>query len=363
MASRRLSLRTLVFFGGATLMLVPAIVTATLYTAALQQRGEELQVEKLTTRGELSANLLGRRLYGVWMDVARLAMMIDPTNLASAREQVQFMSRLDSRYSWLGIADLEGKVLAASGGMLEGESVAQRVWFRRGLEAPAAIDVHELQQLAHLLPASPEPYRFIDLAAPVRHAGSVAGVIGAQLSWHWVADGLAGLQAPGIDVLLLSRDRIVLFGPPDLVNKPLSIGAAQVANRVNTAFLSERWPDGKEYFTVVIPTVGFADLPSFGWSLLIRQNVDHAMASTRALIRSFWIILGAGALTALALLYLAAQWLRTPLRRLSEAAEAIVLNPASRAPYPETRFEEAARLSNALVRIQSKLMGAVDGRK
>jgi HAMP domain-containing protein len=81
------------------------------------------------------------------------------------------------------------------------------------------------------------------------------------------------------------------------------------------------------------------------------------MAPTRELIRSFWIILGTGAIAALALLLLAAQWLRTPLRRLSEAAEAVVLDPASRPPYPETRFEEAARLSDALVRMQSTLMG------
>ncbi|WGD53321.1 cache domain-containing protein [Bradyrhizobium sp. CB1650] len=358
MASSRLSLRTIVFIGGATLMLVPAIVTATLYTAALQQRGEELQVEKLTTRGELSANLLARRTYGVWMDVAKLASLIDPANLANAREQIQFMSRLDGRYSWLGIADVGGKVLTAKDGMLEGESVAERPWFRRGLEAPTAIDVHEAQLLANLLPKSQEPYRFIDLAAPLRHAGSVAGVVGAQLNWNWVAEGMAALQAPGIDVLLVSQDRTVLFGPPDLINKPLNIGSALAASRVTTAFLSERWPDGKDYFTVIVPTVGFADLPSFGWSLLVRQNADAAMASTRELIRSFWLILGAGALAALALLFLAAQWLRTPLRRLSESAETIVQDPASRPPYQETRFDEAARLSDALARIQSKLMRA-----
>jgi len=357
MAKKGLRLRTLVFLGGATLILVPLIVTATLYTAALQQRGEQLQVEKLTTRGELSANLLARRLYGVWMDVARLATMIDPSNLASAREQIQHLSRLDSRYTWLGIADVEGKVLAAKDGMLEGQGVAQRPWFRRGLEAPTAIDVHEAQLLASLLPASPEPYRFIDLAAPLHHAGSVAGVIGAHLNWDWVAEGMAALQAPGIEVLLLSRNRSVLFGPPDLVNKPLNIGSALAASRVTTSFLNERWPDGKDYFTVIVPTVGFADLPSFGWSLLIRQNADDAMAPTRDLIRSFLIILGTGAIAALALLFLAAQWLGTPLRRLSDSAEAVALDPASRPPYQETRFEEAARLSDALVRMQSKLMG------
>jgi hypothetical protein len=357
MAGKRLSLRTLVCFGGAMLMLAPAIVASTLYTAALQQRGEQIQVENLRARGELSANLLARRVDGVWMDVARLAELIDPTDLANARQHIRFLSRLDGRYAWLGIADLEGKVLAASDGMLEDESVAQRPWFRRGVLAPAAVDVHDAPLLANLLPASPEPSRFIELAAPLRHAGSVAGVIGAQLNWKWVAEGLAALQAPGIEVLLLSRDRTVLFGPPDLANKPLNIGSALAAGRVTTAFFSERWPDGKDYLTVVVPTVGFAGLPSFGWSLLVRQNADDAMAPTRELIRSVQILLGFGAVTALALLFCAAQWLRTPLRRLSDTAEAIVLDPAARPPYQETRFEEAARLSDALVRMQSKLMG------
>jgi len=358
MASRRLSLRTLVFLGGAALMLVPALVTATLYTAALQQRAEELLAEKLTIRGELSANLLARRIYGLWIDVAKLATTIHPSDLTAAREEIQFLSRLDSRYSWLGIADLKGKVLTAKGGMLEGESVAQRLWYRRGLAAPTAIDVHQAAQpLARVLPASPEPYRFIEMAAPLQRDGStVAGVIGAQINWNWVAEGLAGLQTPGIDLLLLSRDRVVLFGPPDLVNKPLSIGSALAANRATSTLLDERWPDGRDYITVTVPAVGYADLPSFGWSLLIRQNLDEALAPTRELIRAFWVTLGSGALAALALLFFAAQWVTTPLRRLSGSAEALVEEPSSRPPHQETRFDEAARLSDALVKLQSKLM-------
>ncbi|UPT92276.1 hypothetical protein HAP41_0000047875 (plasmid) [Bradyrhizobium barranii subsp. apii] len=168
---------------------------------------------------------------------------------------------------------------------------------------------------------------------------------------------MAALQAPGIDVLLLSRDRTVLFGPADVVNKQLSVGSSFAASRVTRAFSSERWSDGKDYFTVIVPTVGFTDLPSFGWSLLVRQNADDAMASIRELIRTFWFILGAGAVVALVLLLCAAQWLMIPLRRLSESAEAIVVDPGSHPPHQETRFEEAARLSDALAHMQSKLLG------
>jgi hypothetical protein len=344
----------MVFGGGVILMLVPALIAGTFYTGALQRRAEALLVEKLTDRGELSAGLLARRLHQLWQEVEGLSRTVDVQSMPQVRQDINFVSQLDQRYSWLGVTDVEGRVLASTRGMLEGESVAQRPWFRRGLTGPTAIDVHEAQLLARLMPASPEPYRFIDLAAPLRRGSQISGVIGAHLDWRWVVENLKSLQLPGIDVLLLSRDRVVLFGPPDLVNKPLAIGSAQAANRVTTAVLDERWPDGKDYVTVVVPTVGHEDLPSFGWSLLIRQDMDQALGPTRELVRSFWLTLGAGAVAAMLLLFAGAHWVTTPLRRLAAEAEAILADDEANPPHRETRYDEAARLSAALVRLQSR---------
>ncbi|MCV9937302.1 cache domain-containing protein [Boseaceae bacterium BT-24-1] len=358
--SNRLSLRTLVFVGGAALMLVPALIAGSLYTGALQRRAEAMQVEKLTARGELSASLFARRLHQLWQEVETLSRSVNMADLDGVRRDIDFIGRLDRRYSWIGVTDVQGRVLVSLSGMLQGESVAQRPWFRRGLTGPTAIDVHEAQLLAKLLPATPEPYRFIDFAAPLRRGeGPPDGVLGAHLDWRWVQENLASLQAPGIDVLLLSRDRVVLYGPPDLLNKTLEIGSAQAANRVSSAVLDERWPDGKDYITVVMPTIGHADLPSFGWSLLIRQDIDGALGPTRELVRSFWSTLGAGALVALVLLFLGAAWIATPLRRLAASSEAMVSDAEPKAPYAETRYAEAERLSSALVRLQSRLWTAI----
>jgi hypothetical protein len=360
MRARRPSLRRFVFLGGALIMLLPALVAASFYTGSLQQRAEDLLVDKLTTRGELSANLIARRLHELWTDVARLAANVDPSELGRVRDRIDFTGSLDSRYSWLGLADVNGKVLAAKGGMLEGVSVEGRPWFRRGLAGPAAIDVHEAVLLAKVLPASPEPYRFIDLAAPIKSAdGTVVGVVGAHFDWRWIVDNLKALQAPGIDVLLVSRDRIVLHGPADLVDKPLTVGSALAANRAQTAVIDERWPDGKSYATVVIPAVGHADLPSFGWSLLIRQEMDAALGPTRQLVRSFWATLGAGALVALGFLWLGATWVSMPLSRIVAVAEGMVDGAGATAPRAEDSFVEVERLSSALIRVQSKLLRGV----
>ncbi|KQU50653.1 hypothetical protein ASG72_12345 [Bosea sp. Leaf344] len=352
--AKRPGLRTWVIIGGALLMLIPAVTAGSFYTGTLQRRSEELLVDKLTGRGELSAGLLARRLHQLWLQVEAFSRTVDIARLDKVREQIDFIGDLDQRYSWIGIANVDGKVLAASRGMLEGASVAQRPWFRRGLTGPTAVDVHEAQLLAQLLPQRAEPPRFIDLAAPVKQdGGATLGVLGAHLDWRWVIENLASMQAPGIDVLLLSRERTVLYGPPDLVNKPLTVGSALSANRATSIVLDERWPDGKDYITVVIPAVGHDNLPSFGWSLLIRQDRDAALRPTRDLVRSFWTMLGAGALVAIILLALGAQWITTPLRRLAGSAEAILDDPEAGAPHVETRYDEAARLSDALVRLQN----------
>ena len=175
-------------------MLVPALIAGSLYTGALQRRAESLQIEKLTSRGELGASLFARRLYQLWLEVETFSRSVDIDDLGKVRRDIDFIGGLDRRYSWIGVTDVQGRVLASLGGMLEGESVAQRPWFRRGLTGPAAIDVHEAQLLAKLLPASSEPYRFIDFAVPLRRGNaSPNGVLGAHLDWRWVRENLADM--------------------------------------------------------------------------------------------------------------------------------------------------------------------------
>jgi hypothetical protein len=48
-------------------------------------------------------------------------------------------------------------------------------------------------------------------------------------------------------------------------------------------------------------------------------------------------------------------WVATPLRRLAMSAEKMTGDGEPEAPYRETRYAEAERLSSALVRLQSRL--------
>ena len=57
--------------------------------------------------------------------------------------------------SWIGVADTQGVVQNATGGMLKGQSVAQRPWFQLGLKGVHVGDVHPAKLLDSLLPPRP----------------------------------------------------------------------------------------------------------------------------------------------------------------------------------------------------------------
>jgi len=351
----RVGLRTIIFLGGALLLLAPAIVAGSMFTDAMQQRAAAANGARLRVLGEIAADQLGRHMHQLWKDVEGMASIVSLDNPEETRQRFNLLSQVDRRYTWIGVADIEGKVITASKGMLEGQSVAERPWFRRGLNGPAATDVHAAVLLEKLLPAAPEPRRFVDFSAPVKNPeGAVNGVIGAHFDWNLVQESLQATKGPGVDVLLVSRDRTVLSGPQGLQGEKLSVGSAIAAGQAASISLRERWPDGKDYITAVIPAVHFADMPSFGWSIIVRAETETVLNATRTITQTFWMILGAGMVVALVLLYLLAAWIATPLRRLVGTAEMLASGRSDMPPYDETRYEEASRLSAALVRLQSQ---------
>jgi len=329
-------------------------VAGTMFTNAMQRRAEVANSARLRLLGEIVADQLGRHMHELWQNVEGMARAVRLDDPEETRRQFALLSQMDRRYTWIGVTDVQGKVIAASQGMLEGVSVAERPWFRRGLNGPAAVDVHEAVLLAKLLPSTQEPRRFVDFSAPIKDdQGAVIGVVGAHFEWNIVRDIIQGLRGQGVDALLVSRDRVVLSGPQELQEARLSEGSAVAAGQGNSISLRERWQDGKDYMTAVIPSIQFKDMPSFGWSLILRADLNTVLDPARSISQAFWTLFGVGALVGLVLLYLFSTWLAKPLRRLVATTEALASGLANQPPHDETRYEEAARLSAALVRLQT----------
>jgi len=140
----------------------------------------------------------------------------NPDELRSALEALQH----SFEFAWIGFADVNGNVVASTGGLLQGKSVSARPWFKQGLEKIAVGDVHEAILLASLLTqrANNEPYRFVDIAVPVRDAsGKVIGVLGGHLDWTWASNLIKDVEAndgnTDTRLTILSKTGMVLVGP------------------------------------------------------------------------------------------------------------------------------------------------------
>ena len=333
-------------------------VTLALVLRVSQGVTERQNIAILRSRGQIASTELVRFLQGEWYTLRSIGSFIAKGEDAGVlRGRFDTIKATNNEVAWLGFADTSGRVTVASGGILEGDSVNARPWFRGGIDGPFAGDKHEALLLAHFLKAnSSEPLRLIDLAMPVhRLDGSPAGVIGLHIDWYWVRDFIRSFGHDGVEVLLVSRQGDVLAGPKDVEGTKLTTNSVLAAGQGAGVTQSETWPDGQRYLITVLPIGSSRELPSFGWSLIVRQHGDVAFAGARAVITQVLpILIALGALLLLSA-FLLGRALGRPLTRLTSAASAMALMQITGPVPDERRYREVAELASALSRLQSMI--------
>jgi len=289
-----------------------------------------------------------------------IGAQVDPQDWRALAERLQTTLPY---YSWIGVTDLEGRVVAATGGVLRGRDVSARPWFAQGLRGTYVGDVHDAVLLASLLPrgADPEPLRLVDFAAPVQLAGRTTGVLGAHLDMRW-AEALrrAALSTSkvgaDVEVLVLNRSGTVLLGPS--APRPPETHGESLGRWAGAAPGLQGWSDGADYLTAVTATRGQADYPGLGWVVVVRQSARTALQPAVALQTRIWLYGMAGALMFGVAGWWLAGWLTSPLRAVALQAAQLV-SPAessSAAPAPRFyRFNEVAQLATSLSALVQQL--------
>lgn len=334
--------------------LLAAAGSLTFVESRLAQYRQDVLARALNTRAGVVELDIERTLHADWRNLRRVSEKMAADDPAEMRLELDALVYNNDRISWAGVATADGTVRDASGGLLEGQDVSRRTWFRRGLIGDFAGDVHEAVLLAQLLPAEDGgPRRFLDLSTPVRNKnGEITGVLGMHIDFPWFARHLAEMaNAAEIGVIIVDREgRVVMGSDPSLEGAPdtPSVRAA-VAGAGRTGL--ETWPDGKAYLTTVMPRMGYRDLPSFGWSMVARID-DNALASaqTHGLVALAVFLSGFGVLLAL-LTYVFVQYFVRPFARLSDSA-ARVLTGSDEYPFEAASTAEVATLSAAVGRLQ-----------
>jgi signal transduction histidine kinase/ActR/RegA family two-component response regulator len=362
-------LRTLlavVFAVSALLMTLVGTVAVSQFIAGRVQIRAEARMADLAEhlRRIIDANV-SERLGD--MAVLSAVAQTTATTAEARRAWVDALRQIYPAYAWIGFADQTGRVVASTGGLLEGESVAARPWFRAGIEHPTVVDVHEAALLGSKLPPLPydEPKRFVDVAAPLRDPkGGAVGVVGGHLSVRWmremsraaIASALA--RDPSVEAMVLASDGTVVLGPGDQEGARIETNLpalAGLANGAEQASAHGAWPDGREYFTGASRANKSVERPTLPWTVLVRQPVEVAKTISGPIIDK--LMLG-GAVFALMFALLgwwAAERLADPLRALAGTARAIGHSPTD-ADLPAPRgYIEIAELTGALTGLLARL--------
>jgi diguanylate cyclase len=331
--------------------------------AAVEERG---QGEVLHSLARAVANSFSMGLYERLHEIELLAATLDARRMAqstSASQPLLVQSQAGAtRYAWIGVADTQGTVRAASNDVLVGHNVKEQPWFRSGMQGPVVGDVHEAKLLAAVLPASPDntPARLLDFAAPIRdELGQVIGVLGAHTDWVWAQEVIAGVRSEairerGVQVFVVDRAGRVLQGPQALRSLP-TVDASQLMVGHTRRLV---WSDGGKYLTAAVQVTARSPGTDLGWSIVVRQPEDVALAGAR---RARDGVLWAGAVVAVGMALLG--WLvlgriTRPLETIAATARRIEQGELH-TPMPLGHsMDEVREVGQALQRMTRKLVEA-----
>jgi diguanylate cyclase (GGDEF)-like protein len=317
----------------------------------------QLRLEQLSWQ---MRDALDRTLDQAAHDVDLLSTLPDIRTTGSpgaARGILENLQRSDPDYAWIGIARPDGKVFAATGGMLENRDVTSRTWFHTGQQKLVIEDYHPAALLGNLLPHTPDPWRFVDIAGPIHdNKGKLQGVLAIHLSWKWARTLARDLLTPairgfGAEILVVRSDGVVMLSPDELLEQRIATDSLKLAWQGKSGAIRERWPDGRMYLTGFSRTGRERERPGLQWAVLVRQTEQAAMASAHSFERRvLWLSCLLATVLAIGSALLARRIVQ-PLKILSGAIEDIAQKPAHAVPsaIPEVKsFHEGHVLSEAL---------------
>lgn len=286
-----------------------------------EQRERQTLQQALHASALTIAHLIAQDIRTRRDELALLALAIGnehPEEIDELKTLLNKVKASTPAYAWIGLADHAGKVIIASDEMLQGESVAQRLWFQQGRQGVHFGDPHEAVLLAQFLQrgANGELPRFVDIAMPVAgKSGTADWVLGGHLYWDWaetaIRSATAGLGLDDVDVLVADAEGNWLVTPPDVTSRSLP------------EYLQDSAANN-QYLQAVVhmaPSDGNDNLVH--WSVLVREPRSHALAAVLDDRREV-LLLAVGAAIAFAMLaWIVAGWMAKPLLALADMARSL----------------------------------------
>ena len=355
-------LTTLVTIGVSATVLLTVLALLILvdhFAIGYAGREAEARLQQLSWQMRDSLNGVVKKATSDVLLLSGLPEVRDASDPAKVRQALESLQNTSPDYAWIGLADPQGKVIAATQGLMEGQNLSQRPWFASGQQGLYAGDLLAASLPGRKGPSAADPWRFLDAAAPVlRSDGEPRGVLCVHMSWGWARRLAQSVLAPSgpqytAEIFLVRSDDTVMLGPQSMEEKKIASESLTLAKSGQSGSIKETWPDGREYRTAYARTGKPGDRATLEWTVLVRQPEDVAMAGARALERQILLL---GAILGMAMASVAAavgHRLVRPLNALSRAIEQrSAANAAPGTPLPpvtaQDSFHEVQVLSGAL---------------
>jgi HAMP domain-containing protein len=337
-------------------LIITSVVSYTIGRSGVDRVEREIG-NSLAMLADQLQDKLDRGLFERIREVNNMAAVLAHGEVAGEKQPVQqwleLMQATFSDFAWIGVADVDGKVITATRRHLVGTSVAHEGWFRAGLKGAIFGNVHEAGELAKVLPVQAgKETRLIDVAAPINAQGQIKGVLGAHLSWSWakeVQDSLFGSVGGDvtIEALVIDQEGRVLLGPPEILGQKLELKSVREKLLGSRRYAVEAWPDGQSYLTGYADTGDYRQFSALGWRILVRQSAPVALAPVVLLQQQIMVWSAAFVLLSALLAWLLAWRLASPLLRLTNVADQVRRGEPAVIPHVGG-YEEAEILSNSL---------------
>src|SRR5471030_638570 len=236
------------------------------------------RLQQLSWQMRDSLNRAVQKAGGDVLLLSELPQVRDASGPAEVRQLLENLQNTFPDYAWIGLTNPDGSIYAGTQGLLEGVDVSARPWFKGGQQQLYAGDYHPATLLGKQLPPSADPWRFVDVAAPVhRSNGSYRGVLCVHMSWGWARRLAKTMLAPATqqyaaEFIVVRGDGTVMLGPPGMEEQKIALASLTRAQAGQPGALTERWPDGRSYLTGYSQTGSSGDPASLKWSILVRAR-------------------------------------------------------------------------------------------
>jgi signal transduction histidine kinase len=342
-------------------------------TNLLDQRDRQLDRMADRIAAELNLNI-ALRLQSVRALAAMLATELHDENKATLQNILDNLQQASPEFEWIGVANPQGRVVAATHGVADGASVADESWFTLGRNGSRVGDVR-LAPIPTKTPSVPtggtsQPVAYLT-ASVSDTRGDYVGVIGAQLGARWLVDLGSVLRSEqlgsaGTEALLLDQSGTVLIGPASRTGQrwestPESTGGSTPIAAGNVTRGSAEWEShvehlagGSRYLVARGKPTASDALHVMGWRVLVLQPLRDATQGARALQRQIAAVLAGLGLLAALLGALLARRVARNLEAIARSADAVRAGATQSITVPPGR-NEAARLGRALDELLTSL--------